>query len=145
MNALTLRNEFDQASLDTLKTGLLSMPQAELPTSHYFADGVYLRAVFRKKGVVIVGHKHKKEHLYLVLQGRVRVGKQEYPAGSIVVVEPGTQKAVIAMEDSLCATIHRLEDPDCRDLETIKAQTVEPDVTALFDAGNNLKHIGGPQ
>lgn len=142
MSALTLRNEFDQAALDTLKNGLLSLTQAELPTTHYFADGVYLRAVFRKKGVVIIGHRCKREHFYIVLQGRVRVGKNEYPAGSIVVVEPGTQKAVIAMEDSLCATIHRLDDPEERDLNAIKSQTVEPDVTALYDASNNVKQIG---
>lgn len=137
---LTLKNEFDEAALNTIKNGLMALPQAELPTTHYFADGVYLRAVFRKKGVVIVGHKHRKEHLYIVLQGRVRVGKNEYPAGSIVVVEAGTQKAVIAMEDSLCATIHRLDNPEERDLEVIKSQTVEPE-KALYDASNMIGEI----
>ena len=137
MSALQTNHE----SIAIMKAALLSMPQADLPTSHYFADGMYCRAVFRKAGVVIIGHVHKREHFYLVLQGRVRIGKAEYPAGSIIVSEPGTQRAVFALEDSLCATVHRLDDPDCRDLELIKAQCVVPDETALYDASNNVKAL----
>lgn len=142
MSELMLKNEFDQVALDALKTGLAQLPQAELPTTHQFADGMYMRSVFRKAGTVIVGHKCKHEHFYIVLSGLVRVGKRHYPRGSVVVVEPGTQKAVYAIEDSLCATIHRLEDPAERDIEKIKVQTVEPDAMALYDASNNALQIG---
>lgn len=124
-----------------VKARLRAGPQPELPTTHYFADGMYCRAVFRKKGVTIIGHVHKKEHFYMVLQGKVRIEKMTYPAGSIIVSKPGTERAVHALKDSLCVTVHRLDDPDCRDLEEIKVMCVVPDELALYDAGNNLKRI----
>lgn len=126
-------------ALDAMASYLKQLPQAELITTHEFADGMYMRKVFRKAGVVIIGKVHKREHFYIVLQGRVRVGMNEYVAGDVVVSKPGTRRAVFAMEDSLCATVHRLEDPHCRDLEAIERTVVEPCETALFDASNNLK------
>lgn len=112
-------------------------------TKHFNVPGVYARWCFRKEGVTIVGKVHKKEHLYIVCKGSVAVTNGEAEpvilnAGDVVVSLPGTERAVTALEDSICMTIHRT---DKTDLSEIEEELIEPDMTALFDSHNNLKTL----
>lgn len=123
-----------------LQAALSQLPQLQLETKHHFADGVYIRELFRPAGTTIVGKVHKKTHFYIVLAGIVTVvgdGKREtYEAPAIIKSEPGTKRAVFAHTDAICITVHRT---DSTDLETIERELIEPDETALFDAHNHLK------
>lgn len=127
-------------SLQQLQTELAKLEQIELPTRHWFADGMYCRELFRPAGTVIVGKIHKREHFYIVLSGEVTVvsdGKRErIQAPRIIVSAPGTKRAVYAHVDSICITVHRTFETD---LEAIERELIEPDETALFDAHNRLK------
>jgi hypothetical protein len=123
-----------------LQDAMATLPQVELDTEHYFADGMYLRSLPRPAGTLIVGKVHKKEHFYMVLAGAVTVTDGDAPAitlraPAIVVSQPGTKRAVYALEDSVCCTVHRT---DSRDLDAIEADLVEADPTALFDCRNQL-------
>ncbi len=119
-----------------LQEALKDFPQLPLETLHYFADGMYLRWLFRPKGTLIIGKVHKKEHFYLVIQGAVQIGKTIHRAPTVIVSQPGTKRAVLALEDSVCITVHRTDE---RDLEKIEAQLVEPDPTSAYLPGNILK------
>ena len=123
-----------------LQDMMRELPQVELQTDHYFADGMYARVLSRKAGTLIVGKVHKKEHFYIIAKGRVRVASgedvQTYEAGAILVSKPGTKRAVLALEDSICVTIHRTKK---RNLDKIEHELVEPDEKALFNASNTLK------
>lgn len=119
-----------------LEEAMREMPQAELETFHYFADGMYARVLPRSAGTLIVGKTHKREHFYIVAKGRVQVGRDIYEAGSVIVSQPGTKRAVLALEDSVCLTVHRTKK---RNLAKIEAQLIEPDTKALFDSSNKLK------
>jgi len=126
-----------------LQSVMAKLPQAELETEHYFADGMYCRVVKRDAGVVIVGKVHRKEHFYMVVKGSVAViqdgaERRIYSAPSIIVSKPGTKRAVVALEDSVCLTVHRT---DKRDLSEIEAEVVEPDSCALFGPDNKLKSL----
>ena len=109
------------------------MPQAELETFHYFADGMYARVLPRPAGTLIVGKVHKREHFYIIAKGKVQVGKEVYEAGTVIVSKPGTKRAVLALEDSVCLTVHRTKK---RNLDKIEKQLIEPDRMALFDSSN---------
>lgn len=125
--------------VNALQALMVQMPQAELQTFHYYADGMYARVVPRAKDTLIVGKVHLREHFYIVAQGRVRVtGGDEVVdlvAPAIVVSAPGTKRAVLALEDSVCLTVHRT---DKTDLAEIEAELVEPDDSALFGPENRL-------
>lgn len=125
-----------------LQEAMQGMEQAELETFHYFADGMYARVLPRKAGTLIVGKVHKREHFYIVAKGCVQVvtddGTQVYEAGTILVSKPGTKRAVLALEDSICLTVHRTKH---RDLKKIERQLIEPDRKALFDATNKRKEL----
>ena len=121
---------------------MLKLPQLELKTEHYFADGMYCRVLSRPKDALIVGKVHKREHFYIVCTGLVRVttddGVRDIPGGTVLVSKPGTKRAVLALEDSVCLTVHRTEKTD---LEEIETELIEPDTTALFDSYNRVKEL----
>jgi hypothetical protein len=125
-----------------LQREMLKLPQLELQTNHYFADGMYAREIFRPAGCLIVGKVHKKEHFYIVTKGRIAVttdeGVREISAPAVIVSKPGTKRAVLAIEDSVCMTVHRTENTD---IDVIEAELVEADDIALFDAHNRLKEL----
>lgn len=126
--------------IERLQASMRELPQVELDTKHWFADGMYAREVRRPKDTTIVGKVHKREHFYIVLQGDVTIvgegGRTRVKAPCIFVSPPGTKRAVYAHEDSICLTVHRT---DQTDVEAIESELVEPDDTALFDARNHLK------
>lgn len=118
------------------------LPQLELQTLHYFAPGMYARVVARPKDALIVGKVHKAEHFYIVTRGRVAVDSGDgvviHEAGAVVISKPGTKRAVLALEDSICMTVHRT---DLTDLGAIEAELIEPDGGALFNSSNGLRRI----
>jgi quercetin dioxygenase-like cupin family protein len=121
---------------------MMKLPQVELQTEHHHIDGVYVRVVHRPAGCLIVGKVHKKEHLYVVMTGSVRVttddGVKDVYAPCVIKSSPGTKRAVLALEDSSCMTIHRT---DKEELEDIEEELIEPDNLALFDSWNKLKEL----
>lgn len=116
------------------------LPQAQLFTEHFFADGMYARVLFRPADTLIVGKVHRREHLYIIASGEVTVignGVKERILGPRVIVSsPGTKRAVYSHTDATCITVHRTDE---RDLDKIEAELVEEDETAMFDARNELK------
>lgn len=123
-----------------LQSAMMEMPQVELPTSHFFADGMYCRFLPRPAGTLIVGKVHKNEHFYIVCCGTVRVttdsGVKDITGPQVIVSQPGTKRAVLALTDATCLTVHRT---NLTDLDEIEEELIEPDLTALFDSSNKLK------
>ena len=122
-----------------LQASMMQFPQAELETKHFFAGGMYCRWLWRPKDCLIVGKVHLKEHFYFVVSGKVLVttdaGVRMIEGPELVVSSPGTKRAVLALEDSLCVTFHKLE-TETEDLDLIESELIEPDDTALFDSNN---------
>ena len=133
-------NDLVHDKVRRLENAVRLMPQVELPTEHYFADGMYARVLPRPKGTVLVGKVHKREHFYICTKGKVQVFMNNevktLEAGAVVVSKPGTKRAVFALEDSICMTVHRTKK---RNIANIEKQLIEPDPKSLFDAWNKLK------
>lgn len=126
-----------------IKSVMQSMQNIELPTTHHFAGGMYARVVARPAGATVAGAIHKHEHFYIVTKGRVLVTDgmspaKEYQAGDVIVSQPGTERIVYAVEDSICMTVHKT---DKTDLAQIEEELVEPDVNSPFTIGNKLKAL----
>ena len=128
--------------VERLQDEMLKLPQAELVTNHYFADGMYAREVYRPAGCLIVGRVHKKEHFYIVTKGRIRVttddGVKEFVAPAVLISKPGTKRAVLALEDSVCMTVHRTMK---KSLKNVERELVEPEPASPYGLGNKLKEI----
>lgn len=148
MNAPIASKDMAQAAVVDMRDRVLhledevrKLPQIELDTTHYFADGMYARELFRPAGTLLVGKVHKREHFYIVTKGSVRVvmdgDAKTYTAPAVIVSKPGTKRAVFALEDAVCMTVHRT---DKTDLDEIEKELIEDDPKALFDAHNKLKN-----
>lgn len=125
-----------------LQAEMLMLPQLEMPTEHFFVEGVYVRTVAFRKDELAVGKVHKREHLFIVMSGCLRIttdeGVRDVRAPSVIVSGPNTKRAALALEDSVCMTVHRT---DKTDLDEIEAELIEPDALAAFDSWNKLKEL----
>ena len=132
-----------RADIEHLQAVMSCMPQAELPTSHHFADGVYVREMHCPAGTTIVGKVHKRPHFFILMTGEMTVTGDGSPARlfkapAIVVSGPGVKRAGYAHTECVCLNIHRT---DSTDLDVIEMELIEPDGSALFDARNKQRDL----
>ena len=129
-----------EGRIGRLAAELALLPQYEPETRHYFADGMYCREVFRRAGVLVVGKVHKREHFYYVSCGTVLVASdtetKEVIGPMMIVSQPGTKRAVFAITDAMCLTVHRT---DKTDLAEIEKELIEDDPDAMYGPDNKLK------
>lgn len=108
-------------SVTALAEDLKRYPQEELPVQHEFLEGVYMRTVFMKAGLIVVGKIHKQEHVALISQGRATVvtehGVVEMKAPFMFKSPPGVRRALLIHEDMVWTTVHRSEHTDLDRLE----------------------------
>jgi quercetin dioxygenase-like cupin family protein len=144
LNDLELPDHVSREQVDRLQAEMAAMPQAELVTEHQFSPGMYMRKLYRPAGTLIVGKVHKEPHFFLCAKGEIIAwtenGMKRLQAGDVIESKPGTKRVTLAVTDAIGITIHRT---DKTDLDEIEAELIEPDVTALFDARNDLKKLTG--
>ena len=128
--------------VELLQEELSKLPQYEPETKHYFHGGMYCREVFRHAGVLVVGAVHKKEHFYMIVSGTVVItdgegNAREVTGPHLIQSQPGTKRAVYAVTDALCMTIHATE---ASTVEEAEATLVEVDPNSMYSLGNRVKH-----
>lgn len=129
-------NVIEREPIWALQEALSDLPQIELPTYHHFADGMYARVCFFKAGDVAVGKVQRREHFFVVTRGCMMVGDQRCEAGTVIVGKAGSKRAVMALEDSMCMTLHRTNK---KNVTKIERELIMPDKSAKFTALNQLK------
>lgn len=133
MELTTLTRE----KVERLQAELSKLPQYEPATKHYFHGGMYCREVYRDAGVLVVGKVHKKEHFYLIVSGRVKItGDSEVVdagPGTLFLSRPGTKRAVLSLEPTVCMTFHRT---DAKTVEEAELELVETDDNSMYLPGN---------
>ena len=144
MNDLDLPSHVSRKQVERLQSEMATMPQAELVTEHQFSPGMYMRKLYRPAGTLIVGKVHKEPHFFLCAKGEIiawtESGMKRLQAGDVIESKPGTKRVTLAVTDAIGITIHRT---DKTDLDEIEAELIEPDITALFDARNDIKKLKG--
>ncbi len=103
-------------------SGLRQLTEEDVLVNHFFAPGLYARSLARRAGSFIIGHRHKKEHLNILLTGRLRIymdGAVSEISGPSVpfISKAGVRKATLALEDSVLITFHPTNETDLDKLE----------------------------
>jgi hypothetical protein len=110
-----------------LETELLKLPQVDAKLEHFFARGVYARALHIPKGCTLTGKIHKYSQINVLLKGKMAIasveGMKEMVAGDIIESGPGVKRAGYAHEDSVWLTIHGTHE---RDLERLEDELISP-------------------
>ena len=123
-----------------LQDVISGLPQIEMVTHHHFADGMYCRELHQPAGTLVVGKTHKREHFFILTNGRLQVamndGTHTFTAPTVIVSKPGAKRALFALEDSTYVTVHRTKK---KNLDKIEKELIEETPEALFDSANKLK------
>jgi quercetin dioxygenase-like cupin family protein len=106
----------------------------QFPLTHYFAPGMYLRAIQIPAGSLLVGKIHKQAHLVVLLQGALRLyteagGLQEVRAPQVLQSPAGAKRAALALEDTVWVTCHA-NPSDTQDLAALEAEIIAPSFAA---------------
>lgn len=131
-----------RSRIDDLQNAMAQMPQAPgMDTDHFFAGGMYCRRIRIPAGVAIVSKVHKTEHLFIGCTGELKVvGQGEsyiLQPGDIIPSTVGTKRAVFALSDVVCLTVHRT---DLTSIENLEAALMEEDELSLYDVNNQPKN-----
>ena len=83
----------------------------EIPITHKFADGIYIRQMNMKAGQIVVGATHKHLHVWFLMTGRVLINnygeKIEHVAPCYTISNPGSKRVIYAVEDSIFVNVHK--------------------------------------
>jgi len=96
----------------------------EIDTTHNFTDGQYIRQVFIPAGMVVIGKRHRRKTLNVVLKGKCRIRNSDEAIEHVVEApymyesNANVKKAVFAITDTVFANIHVTDEKDLDKIET---------------------------
>ncbi|WP_367874012.1 hypothetical protein [Luteolibacter sp. Populi] len=111
------RHEITSSLADRAEVAMLAALQAghvhlvEMPVTHRFAEGLYIRTIFIPAGTVLTSREHLHQHPFVISQGDISVtsekeGAVRYTAPHVGITEPGTRRVLAAHADTTWTTVH---------------------------------------
>jgi hypothetical protein len=113
--------------LDELEVALAQLPRVELPVTHRFTKGMYIREIQIPAGTMLTSMTHKTEHPFVISEGAIKVtsdneGSVIYEAPHTGITKPNTRRALHALTDVVWTTFHVTDETD---VEKICEQILE--------------------
>ena len=88
---------------------------------HYFADGTYTRCLKIKPGIFMVGKKHAKGHVTMLMKGDATIitafGQERVQAPRVWVDEPGIKRCIYTHDHCVFVTVHATDKTDLAEIE----------------------------
>lgn len=121
-----------EAGIESAEAKMLTHVQPVTFLKHHFAPGIYVREIWMPKGAIILGHRHKTDHLNIIAQGSVLVrmeGRVEHIVAPYTVRSgAGVRKALYILEDTIWMTVHdnptdETDIPTLEEIFTVKSET----------------------
>lgn len=107
--------------LDQFTEMILDAHQDELPVSHHFGPGIYIREAKFAAGHLVLGHKHKCHHTNILVSGRLvflnEGGQVRELKAPMVMVSPPGQKLAYIIEDTVWQNVYATNERDVEKLE----------------------------
>jgi len=113
-------------NMTELQSALMQLPDAKIgddacEITHHYADGMYIREMRGKKGMVVVTKLHKTTHPYFVVKGDVSVesikGTVRVKAPAWGITKAGTKRVAYFHEDTIWITVHATKETDLLKIE----------------------------
>jgi len=133
MTDLAVKQDIDtllSQKVELLLAKSLELPQVDCQTKHYFGPSLYIREVTMPAGAVVIGKPHRKEHMCVMLQGRMIIvdadgNKKELVAPLTFVGGPGRKVAYI-LETTVFQNILATDETDIDVLENMLVDNTQP-------------------
>ena len=135
----------DHLPLSVLEKALLELDQAEYEMNHTFSEGLYARQRFAKAGTLIIGKRHRRETMSILLKGTLSVYMDKdgpvkhIEAPCIWVTKAGSKRMTYSHTDTLLVTIHPTKETD---LEKIETEFVIPEEEYLLQETKSIEGGG---
>lgn len=108
------------AAFDRLESKLAEYPQVDMPVTHRFTPGLYIREIFMPAlpgGTIVTSRIHLFEHPFVISKGKVMVwtegeGNQLLVAPYTGVTKPHTRRILHVLEDTIWTTFHVTNETD---------------------------------
>jgi hypothetical protein len=115
-------------TIDQLEAMLATQPPAEMPVTHRWTPGLYIREILIPAGTIATSMEHRTEHPFVLSSGVVEVvdshgNAQLLQAPHTGITLPGTKRALRALTDVVWTTFHVT---DKQDVEEIAADILVP-------------------
>lgn len=126
-----------QGKVDRLQYELGKFPQIEMPLTHRFTPGLYIREILMPKGAIVISRIHKTTHPFVVSKGRAAVMDEhgrvtQISAPHTGITQPGTRRVLFIHEDCIWTTFHPGNWPADTDPDQIVAEVTDtPDVSYI--------------
>ena len=106
------------------------MPQVDCQTKHYFGPSIYIREVTMPAGAVVIGKPHRKEHMCVMLQGRMIIvdaeGNQKELVAPMTFVGSAGRKVAYILETTVFQNILATDEKDIDVLENMLVDNTQP-------------------
>jgi hypothetical protein len=130
---LTVRQDLDipiAEKVEKLLSQVEQMPQVDCQTKHYFGPSIYIREVTMPAGSVVIGKPHRKEHMCVMLQGRMIIvdaeGNQKELVAPMTFVGGAGRKVAYILETTVFQNILATDETDIELLENMLVDNTQP-------------------
>jgi hypothetical protein len=133
MTDLAVKQDLDipiSEKVEKLLTQVEQMPQVDCQTKHYFGPSIYIREVTMPTGAVVIGKPHRKEHMCVMLQGRMIIvdaeGNQKELVAPMTFVGGAGRKVAYILETTVFQNILATDETDIDVLENMLVDNTQP-------------------
>lgn len=116
------------ANLNEIEARMLSLPQANCATFHYFSNGIYIRELHMSVGTLAIGHEHIFSHLNIFIKGKLLLMQPDGAHKELIApktfVSPPGRKVVYVLEDVIWQNVYPNPDNET-DIEVLEDRFVK--------------------
>jgi hypothetical protein len=116
--------------VEKLLAQVQQMPQVDCQTKHYFGPSIYIREVTMPAGAVVIGKPHRKDHMCVMLQGRMIIvdaeGNQKELVAPMTFVGGAGRKVAYILETTVFQNILATDETDIDVLENMLVDNTQP-------------------
>lgn len=120
-HSLVVPNVEVRQKIEALRLEMIPLPQLEIDMIHCFGGGMYARSGHLKKGTVLIGKIHLKEHINIMSSGDITVvteeGDKRLTGFNILSCKAGTRRLGVVHDDTVWTTIIQTEETDIKKIE----------------------------
>jgi len=113
----------DQLDLAKIEERMLQCEQIEIPLTHIFSGGVYIRQIEVPRGAVIIGKRHRFASCNMLLKGKMEFFNEQDKSSEIFEApyqftsKPMGKKLALCLEDAIFAEVIPTELTDPEEVE----------------------------
>jgi len=118
------QHNISKNKVQAFEDALLQMPQIEIETKHYIADGAYVREIIIPKGATVTGAVHLTETIDILVSGDITIVyddvRKRLTGHGVYISKPGVKKVAYAHEDTVWMTVHAVDNIKDKTMDEIE-------------------------